>query len=92
MYLKTVVSKCLERSGREIHFIYISAADVSAETECLLAYIFHELGTGHGFGITGEVFHIGGDGELASGLVSFEQQGRYVGSGSIDGGCIACGA
>ena len=62
---------------------------LGAETFCLSAHIVHQLICIHAFRPSGEVLHFGCDGQLSSGLKSFEQGGREVGATCVDGCGVA---
>ena len=64
-------------------------AKLSAEAGSLLLHVFNEFGALDAVGPAGEVFDERGDGELAAGLVAFEDEGLEVGAGGVDGGSEA---
>ena len=64
----------------------MAEAEFGAEARGLLAHVLDELGPLDALGKAGEVFDQGGDGELATGLVSFEDERLEVGARGIDGG------
>ena len=59
--------------------------EFGAEADRLLLHVLDEFGTLDTLGPAGKVFHQRGDGELASGLVAFQDERLEVGAGSIDG-------
>ncbi len=66
--------------------VEVAHAKLGAEAGGLLLHVFDEFGALDAFGPAGEVFDQGGDGELAAGLVAFEDEGLEVGAGGVDGG------
>ena len=60
--------------------------ELGAEAGGLLLHVLDELGALDAFGPAGEVFDERGDGELAAGLVAFEDERLEVGAGGVDGG------
>ena len=60
-------------------------AELGAEADGLLLHVLDELGALDALGPAGKVFDQGGDGELASGLVAFEDERLEVGTGGVDG-------
>ena len=60
-----------------------------AEMRGLLLHVLDELRAEHAFGKTGKVFDLGGDGELASGLVPDDNQRLQPGARGVDRRCIA---
>jgi len=78
----------IEREGAlgEIDGDQVTHAEVGAEARGLLLHVLDELRALNPFGPSGEVFDQGGDGELASGLVAFEDERLEVGARGIDGG------
>jgi len=75
-----------EGMGSEVDGGEMGHAKLGAEADGLLLHVLDELRALDAFGPAGEVFDQGGDGELASGLVAFEDEGLEVGTGSVDGG------
>ena len=73
-------------------------ADLGAEAGGLLPEAHHELGAHDALGEAGEVLDLGGEHELATGLVAgrrrlaLEQQRLEVGAGGVDRGGQAGGA
>lgn len=63
----------------------VAHGDLGAEAGGLLLHVLDELGTLNALGPAGEVFDEGCDGELAAGLVAFEDEGLEVGTGGVDG-------
>jgi hypothetical protein len=51
----------------------------------LLLHILDQVGPLYAFGPTREVLDQGGDGELAAGFMTFQNQRGQVGTGSVDG-------
>jgi hypothetical protein len=78
--------------GGEVDGGEVGHAELGAEAGGLLLHVLDELGTLDAFGPAGKVFDEGGDGELAAGLVAFEDEGLEVGAGGVDGGGEACAA
>ena len=76
----------LEGRAGEVDAGEVGHAELGTEAGGLLFHVLDELGTLDAFGPAGEVFDEGGDGELAAGLVAFEDEGLEVGTGSVDGG------
>jgi len=70
----------------EVDGAEVSHAQLGAEADGLLLHVLDELGPLDAFGPAGKVFDQRGDGELAAGLVAFEDEGLEVGAGSVDGG------
>ena len=60
--------------------------DLGAEARGLLLHVVDELGALDAVGPAGEVFDQRGDGELAAGLVAFEDERLEVGARGVDGG------
>jgi hypothetical protein len=58
---------------------------LGAEADGLLLHVLDEFRALDAFGPAGKVFDEGGDGELAAGLVAFEDKGFKVGACSVDG-------
>ncbi len=71
---------------REVGGDEVGHPEFRAEADGLLFHVLDEFGTLDAFGPAGEVFDQRGDGELASGLVAFEDQRLEVGAGGVDGG------
>jgi len=67
----------------------VGHAKLGAEAGGLLLHVFNEFGTLDAVRPAGEVFDERGDGELAAGLVAFEDEGLEVGAGGVDGGSEA---
>jgi len=61
-------------------------AKLGSEAGGLLLHVFNEFGALDAVWPAGEVFDQGGDGELAAGLVAFEDEGLEVGTAGVDGG------
>ena len=59
---------------------------LGAEAHGLLLHVLDELGALDAFGPAGKVLDQRGDGELAAGLVAFEDERLEVGAGGVDGG------
>ncbi len=81
-----------EGRGGEVGGGEMGHAELGAEAGGLLLHVLDELGTLDALGPAGEVFDEGGDGELAAGLVAFEDERLEVGACSVDGGGEACAA
>jgi hypothetical protein len=60
--------------------------ELGAEAGGLLLHVLDELRALDAFGPAGEVLHERGDGELAAGLVAFEDERLEIGAGGVDGG------
>lgn len=60
--------------------------EFGTEAGGLLLHVFDEFWSLDAFGPAGEVLDEGGDGELAAGLVAFEDEGFEIGAGGVDGG------
>ena len=77
----------VEREGMlgEIDGVEVGHAQLGTEADGLLLHVLDELGTLDALGPAGKVFDQRGDGELAAGLVAFEDEGLEVGAGSVDG-------
>lgn len=60
--------------------------DAGAELFGLGLHFHHEFRAHYAIGESGVVFHIGGGGELASGLRAGEDEGLKVGAAGVDGG------
>jgi hypothetical protein len=91
----------LDRTFGEIDGVEVSHFELGPEADGLLLHVLDELGTLDAFRPAGEVFNQRGDGELAAGLVAFEDERLEVGAGGVDGGgqagapgaeddCVAC--
>ena len=63
----------------------VADAELRAEAGGLLAHVLDELGALNAFGPAGKILDEGGDGELASWLVTFEDERLEVGARSVDG-------
>ncbi len=72
----------VEREGTlgEIDGAEVGHAQLGAEADGLLLHVLDEVGPLHTLGPAGKVFDQRGDGELAAGLVAFEDQGLEVGA------------
>jgi hypothetical protein len=81
-----------EGRGAEVDGGEVGHAELGTEAGGLLLHVLDELGTLDAVGPAGKVFDEGGDGELAAGLVAFEDEGLEVGAGGVDGGSEACAA
>ena len=81
-----------EGGFREIDGGEMGHAQFGAEAGGLLLHVLNEFWPLDAFGPAGEVFHQGGDGELAAGLVAFEDEGFEIGAGGVDGGGEASAA
>ena len=82
----------LEGSFADVGGGEVAVGDLGAEAGRLLLHVVDELGTLDAVGPSGEVFDQRGDGELASGLVAFEDERLEVGARGVDGGGKACAA
>ena len=69
----------------------VAHAELGAEAGGLLLHVLDELGALDALGPAGEVFDQGGDGELAAGLVAFDDERLEVGARGVDG-CGEAGA
>ena len=74
-----------EGRGGEVGGGEMGHAELGAEAGGLLLHVLDEFGALHAVGPAGEVFDEGGDGELASWLVTFEDERLEVGARSVDG-------
>lgn len=70
----------------------MTEGDLGAEARRLLLHVVDELGALDAVGPAGEVFDEGGDGELAAGLVAFEDERLEVGARGVDGSSQSCAA
>jgi hypothetical protein len=70
----------------EIDGAEMGHAQLGAEADGLLLHVLDKVGALDAFGPAGKVFDQGGDGELAAGLVAFEDERLEVGACSVDGG------
>ena len=70
----------------EIDLGYERGLKTGAEAGGLLAQVVHHHESIDPFGESGEVFHFGGGGQLATGLAAFEDERTKIGAGGIDGG------
>jgi hypothetical protein len=75
-----------EGTGGEVDRVEVGHAEFGAETDGLLLHVLDEVGTLDSLGPAGKVFYQSGDGELAAGLVAFEDKRLEVGAGGVDGG------
>ncbi len=75
----------LDGVGGEVGGGEVRHAKLGAETLGLLLHVLDEFGALDSFGPAGEVFDEGGDGELAAGLVAFEDEGLEIGARGVDG-------
>jgi len=78
-----------EGRGGEVYGGEVGHAELGAEAGGLFLHVLDELGTLDAVGPTGKVFYEGGDGELAAGLVAFEDERLEIGAGGVDGGSEA---
>jgi hypothetical protein len=69
----------------EIDGAEVGQAQLGSEADGLLLHVLDEFGALDALGPTGKVFNQRGDGELAAGLVAFEDQGLEVGAAGVDG-------
>ena len=77
------------RKGIEFYLRYHTGNEGCTETFGLATHVVHH---GEGFnavGIAGEILHLGGGGQLAAELRSFDEHGRQVSAAGIDGGGVA---
>ena len=81
-----------ERTSQQIHFEHSFALDDGAETQHLLAHLFHEIGAHDAISKAGVVLHFGGDRELTARLDAFEHHRRKIRSRSVKGRRVARGA
>ena len=87
-----------ERAGRQVDPGHLLGADLGAEARGLLAEAHHQLGAHDPLGEAGEVLDLGGEHQLAAGLVAggrrlaLDDQRGEVGPGGVDGGGEAGGA
>ena len=75
--------------GGEVDRAEMGHAELGTETGGLLLHVLDEFGTLDALGPAWEVFDQGGDGELAAGLVAFEDERLEVSAGGVDGGSKA---
>jgi hypothetical protein len=77
----------VEREGAfgEIDGAEVSHPELGAEADCLLLHVLDELRALDTLGPAGEVFDQRGDGELAAGLVAFEDERLEVGACGVNG-------
>jgi hypothetical protein len=69
----------------EIDGAEVGQAQLGSEADGLLLHVLDEFGALDALGPAGKVFNQRGDGELAAGLVAFEDQGLEVGAAGVDG-------
>ncbi len=69
----------------EIEAYHVAGEELGAEARGLHAHVVDELGPLDAFGKAREIFHQGGDGELAAGLVAVDDQRGEVGTRGING-------
>ena len=81
----------MERTLLEVDMLDIAGPYIAAEALGLAAKVVHHGGAGNPFGIAGEILDLGGDGELAAGLLAFKKDGFDIGTASVDAGSIARG-
>src|SRR5271155_355724 len=74
----------LERTLREVHFIYGSGFELRAESLRLLAHIFDELRPHNAVGEAGVVLDVRGERELTALLVAVNHQGLQIGARGVD--------
>jgi hypothetical protein len=70
----------------QIDRVEVGHAELGAKANGLLLHVLDEVGALDAFGPAGEVFYQGGDGELAAGLMAFEDEGLEVRACGVDGG------
>jgi hypothetical protein len=70
----------------EVDGAEVSEAKLCTEAYGLFLHVLDEVGALNTLGPAGKVFNQRGDGELASGLVAFEDEGFEVGAPCVDGG------
>ena len=77
-----------ERKGMfgQVDRVKVGHAELGAETDGLLLHVLDEVGALDALGPAGKVLHQRCDGELAAGLMTFEDEGLEVRSCSVDGG------
>jgi hypothetical protein len=69
----------------EIDGAEMGEAQLCSEADGLLLHVLDEVGALDALGPAGEVFNQRGDGELAAGLVAFEDERLEIGARSVDG-------
>jgi hypothetical protein len=70
----------------EVDGAEVGHAQLGAEADGLLLHVLDEVGALDALGPAGKVFNQRGDGELAAGLVAFEDKRLEVGACGVDGG------
>src|SRR5580692_4066528 len=64
----------------------MSGAELGAEARGLRSHVVDKFRALDAVGEAGKVFDQGGDGELAAGLMAFDEERAEVGAGRINGG------
>ena len=96
--VQVVAHPHLERALAEVDGGGLRGEELGAEAGGLLAAAHHQLGAHDALGEPGEVLDLGGEHQLAAGLIAgaarlaFDDQGRQVRSGGVDGGSETCRA
>jgi hypothetical protein len=72
-----------------LEIFHVAVLEAGAEFFGLLVHAHDEIGAIDPLGETGEIFHRSGGGKLAAGLAAFQNEGREVGAGGVDGGSQA---
>ena len=70
----------------EIDGAEVREAEFGSEANSLLLHVLDEVRALYALGPAGKVFNQRGDGELAAGLVAFEDERFEVGAAGVDGG------
>jgi hypothetical protein len=70
----------------EVDRVEMRHAQLRTEAGGLLLHVLNEFGALNALGPAGKVFHQRGNGELAAGLVAFEDERLEIGACSVDGG------
>ena len=77
-----------EGAGGKIGIEHGAVQEFGAEILRLLLHVFHQVRAVDAFRKTGEIFHQGGERELAAGLMPAHDQGLEIGAGGINGGRV----
>jgi len=70
----------------EIGAEQVAVAKFCAKAGRLFVHVVDELGALDAFGPAGKIFDERGDGQLAAGLMAFQNEGLEVSAGGVDGG------
>ncbi len=77
-----------EGAGGKVGVEHRAVQEFGAEILRLLLHVLHQVGAVDALRETGEIFHQGGEGELAAGLMPADHQGLEIGAGSVNGGGV----